>query len=487
MSENKYKDLLKNPVFQHFNRISQIPRCSGQEEKIADYLESLAKKHSLTWQRDLENNLIIKRKTSSDQTVILQSHVDMVCIKNDSSSHNFQQEPNQLTIDQDRLTAINTTLGADNGIGVAYMLTLLTDPEYEGPNLECIFTTNEEEGMSGAVNIDLSELNGNMMINLDSEDAGTIITSCAGGVQVNYELDLEYKRKEGLVYELEISGLIGGHSGLDINKNRGNALILMGRSLNYLLEKGVDFRIIEISGGEKHNSIPVKAKSAILVSSRTEGKKVGEAIPIIEEVFQREAADSDPGIQISCKLSGDGDYKVYSKASTMKVVGLLTLIPNGVIEYTNQNTAEVQTSLNLALLKKNDHKLAIISSLRSNNDTSLEKLIARCQLLKRAFNVAMTTESYYNPWPHKADSILRNLAARVYQETFKEEVKIKSIHAGLECGLFLAKKNSLDIISIGPQTYNIHTPDESVSISSVNDTFNYLKNILKAIDKEASK
>ena len=397
MSENKYKDLLKNPVFQHFNRISQIPRCSGQEEKIADYLESLAKKHSLTWQRDLENNLIIKRKTSSDQTVILQSHVDMVCIKNDSSSHNFQQEPIQLTIDQDRLTAINTTLGADNGIGVAYMLTLLTDPEYEGPNLECIFTTNEEEGMSGAVNIDLSELNGNMMINLDSEDAGTIITSCAGGVQVNYELDLEYKRKGGLVYELEISGLIGGHSGLDINKNRGNALILMGRSLNYLLEKGVDFRIIEISGGEKHNSIPVKAKSAILVSSRTEGKKVGEAIPIIEEVFQREAADSDPGIQISCKLSGDGDYKVYSKASTMKVVGLLTLIPNGVIEYTNQNTAEVQTSLNLALLKKNDHKLTIISSLRSNNDTSLEKLIARCQLLKRAFNVAMTTESYYNP------------------------------------------------------------------------------------------
>lgn len=473
--------LLKERVFACFHEISRIPRCSHHEEGIAVHLQKFAEKHGLPCTRDTENNLIIKRPMPGRKWIALQSHIDMVCIRDQNSSHDFSKDPLKLVLKEDMLYAGGTSLGADNGIGAALMMDLLSDPDYQGPGLECIFTANEEDGMTGATALDLSGLESEQLINLDAEEEGRIHVSCAGGVISRLTLDLEWKTKQGPSYELAVLGLIGGHSGLEIHQGRGNANILLGRILSLLREESISFRISELEGGSKVNAIADQGSVKLLLLKPEQDDLFLEAIRRIERLIQLEFRDQDPDIRLTLRKLGTDSRRVFTKSTTTALIGILNLIPNGVLSMNRELEGLVETSSNLGVVSREQDHLIFSSLLRSSSEESLEALRQRFILLKAAFNLDLAFEHPYPAWPYNKDSLLNKMAHQVYQETFGEAATDLAIHAGLECGILLQKKPMLDIISIGPNTYLIHTPREHVSIPSVLKLRVFVEKLLQAL------
>lgn len=472
------EDLIIDDIFKYFNEISNIPRCSQKEDRIADYLEQFAKARQLAYIRDQENNLIISRNIEGNQSVALQAHIDMVCIKTEGTSHDFSKDPLTLQLTNNLLSAKNTTLGADNGIGVAYMLALLADDYYKGPNLECIFTTNEEDGMSGASMLDLKSLNSKFLLNLDSEEEGKLYVSCAGGIVCNFHIPIKYKLRQGFTYNIKISGLKGGHSGLEIDKKRGNAIKHAARILNYLQEESIAFRLVEINGGKKHNAIPEETTMKILLKNTDQLEDLKALINNCQNIFKKELRYNDPDVQVTLTYINNEQINTFSKGTTITLIGLLNLLPNGVIKMNDEIPLLVETSANIGKVIQENDFIKITTSLRSSKDENIDTLLEMFDQLKTAFNLQFTTEYSYPGWDYDKNSILKEIAKEVYYNLFNEKLEEISIHAGLECGFLKNKKADLDIISFGPNIYNIHTPDESVDIISVKKVYGFLKSLL---------
>lgn len=471
-------------VFDFFEKISDIPRGSGNEKAISDYLLKFGKELGLETIQDEALNIIIKKPASKGYenapTVIIQGHMDMVCEKNNGTDHDFEKDPLKLRIVDDYIYATDTTLGADNGIAVAYGMALLADNNIPHPALEILITTDEETGMSGAMAICKDNLDGKLLINLDNEEEGELLVSCAGGVRTNSSVKIEWQDKTNKNdLAINISGLKGGHSGMDIIKERGNSNKILGRILKALSEE-VEFNIVKINGGSKNNAIPREAEVIISVDA-SNVNKVTSIVNDLTAVFSNELKSQDPELKISVNKSTVNETKEFNKATTEKVINLLYLYPNGVNTRSTEIDGLVESSTNLGVLSTGEDYVEFDSAVRSSVPSLKKEIELRIKTITEILGAEFSSKSDYPGWEYDPNSKMREICQKVYKDMSGKEAKIVAIHAGVECGLFNEKLGNLDMISFGPNLYDVHTPQEHMSITSVKNTWNYLLKVLAEI------
>jgi len=472
-------------VFYYFEEISKIPRCSYHEEKISNYLAQVGRNLGLETVQDDSLNVIIKKPGTpgyeNKPTVILQGHMDMVCEKEETSDHDFSKDPIKLKVEGDFITADGTTLGADDGIAVAMCLALLESKDIPHPPLEVLITTNEESGMDGAKGLDPNNINGKILINIDSEEEGIALVSCAGGERDLVTIPVEWEPSEGLeAYYIKTVGLLGGHSGMEINKGRGNANRIIARVLSHVKSQ-CHMKLARIEGGSKANAIP--RNGLALVAIRKEDEHIFlNAIKNMEQLIQNELKSSEPDFSIAVDKAQEKVEKVFTEDSFNRVIAALMLIPTGVQTMSMEIEGLVESSNNMAIVQTEDDRVTIESALRSSKG-SLKKFISQqIETVAKLVKGTWESGSSYPAWEYKENSNIREVFKKVYREQFGKELKIEAIHAGLECGLFDEKfGGTLDMISFGPNMYGVHTPQERLSISSVQRTYQFLLNVLKEI------
>lgn len=471
-------------VFKYFEEMSMIPRGSGNEKGISDYLVNFAKERNLEVIQDEALNVIIKKKASKGYEnapgVIIQGHMDMVCEKTKESTHDFMKDPLQLRVEGDNVYATNTTLGADNGIAVAYALAILDDDSISHPALEVLVTTDEETGMGGAMAFDGSLINGKYLLNIDSEEEGKLLVSCAGGLRTKVVLDTEFENNtEKELLKIEVKGLKGGHSGMEILKQRGNSNKLMGRVLAKISES-VTFNIVEINGGSKNNAIPREAECIIAVESDNI-KEVTEIVTKMGDNFKNELLSVDENVKVVCEHLNNRSERIMSEDTTKKITALLNLIPSGVDTMSMDIEDLVQSSTNLGVVKTNKNNVEFDSATRSSVGTLKEDLVSRIKIAAQLTGASVETSGEYPEWQYEKNSKLRELCKEVYKRLSGQDAEIIALHAGLECGLFKEKLHDVDMISFGPNLYDVHTPNEHMSIKSVQNVWKFLLEILKEI------
>lgn len=471
-------------VFKYFEEMSMIPRGSGNEKGISDYLVNFAKERNLEVIQDEALNVIIKKKASKGYEnapgVIIQGHMDMVCEKTKESTHDFMKDPLQLRVEGDNVYATNTTLGADNGIAVAYALAILDDDSISHPALEVLVTTDEETGMGGAMALDGSLINGKYLLNIDSEEEGKLLVSCAGGLRTKVVLDTEFENNtEKELLKIEVKGLKGGHSGMEILKQRGNSNKLMGRVLAKISES-VTFNIVEINGGSKNNAIPREAECIIAVESDNI-KEVTEIVTKMGDNFKNELLSVDENVKVVCEHLNNRSERIMSEDTTKKITALLNLIPSGVDTMSMDIEDLVQSSTNLGVVKTNKNNVEFDSATRSSVGTLKEDLVSRIKIAAQLTGATVETSGEYPEWQYEKNSKLRELCKEVYKRLSGQDAEIIALHAGLECGLFKEKLHDVDMISFGPNLYDVHTPNEHMSIKSVQNVWKFILEILKEI------
>lgn len=481
---NILQNLEPKSVFKYFEEISQIPRGSGNEKSISDYLVSVAKKLNLEVIQDKALNVIIKKLGTegyeNSETVILQGHMDMVCEKNKGTDHDFQKDPLKLRVVDDMVYATDTTLGADNGIAVAYALAILESTDIPHPPIEVLITTDEETGMSGAMAISKEHINGKILLNLDNEEEGHLLVSCAGGIRSKHTLNvtLEDAGDYNNFLHIAVRGLKGGHSGMEINKERGNSNKIMGRILKSLLS--LDYKLVSVNGGSKNNAIPREA-DAIIALKLEDVAKAKELINNWNPILLNELKTQDPGVNISILENTENVEKVLTKESTEKTVNLLYLIPNGI----NSNSVEiknlVESSTNLGVVTTEGNKVEFDSAIRSSVASLKDEIVLRSKTIAELIGADFETTAGYPEWQYDNESKVRGICQDVYKRMYGKDAKIVAIHAGVECGLFNEKLGKLDMISFGPDLYDVHTPQEHMSITSVKNVWDYLLEVLKAL------
>lgn len=460
-------------VWKYFEGINEIPRCSKHEEKVAEYVVSVAKKLGHEVERDNVGNVIVRKKATAHENapmVTLQAHLDMVCEKNREVKHDFENEPIDMYVDGDMVRARGTTLGADNGIGVATCLALMEDSSIKHGPLEFLFTIDEETGMTGAFGLKEGILKGKMLINVDTEEFGAVYIGCAGGGNSTLTVPVKYKGKSGKGLEISIRGLKGGHSGTEIHEGRANSIKLMARVL-YNIDAGIE----NIEAGDKFNAIPREATAKVLPSNREDAVKKAKQF---EKIFKNEYSASDPGIEIKTKEC-DID-KVLDSASHRVAISMLMGLPHGVLAMDQQVKSLVETSTNLAKVRLGDN-LEIMMSSRSSVNSALEATMQSIRAIGELAGAKVEEGSLYPGWKPDLNSRLLKIAKESYKKLYGEEPEIKAIHAGLETGVIGGKYNEMDMISIGPQIEHPHSPDEVVYISSVQKFWDYLIKILENI------
>ncbi|MDU7163431.1 MAG: beta-Ala-His dipeptidase [Anaerococcus vaginalis] len=457
-------------VFYYFKKLMDIPRPSFHEKEVSDFLVKTGKELNLETYQDEHLNVILKRKASKGYEnapkVILQGHMDMVASKTDDSNHDFLKDPIIPVLDGKYLTADKTTLGADNGIAVAMGLSLLEDENYEGPQIELLVTTEEETSMAGALNLADNVLEGEYLINIDSEEEGVLTVGSAGGITffISEKIGKE-DEKDG--YEIKVSGLLGGHSGMDINDNRGNAIKVFASILNKL---NSDITIGEFKSGSLDNIIPSSG------SVKVYGAKIEE----LEEA-KKKALEEYKDVKGELKIDiSKASGKSYTKELSEKIIKMIKNVACGTNTMMKDGIT-VESSDNLALIKEEDGFIKSEISLRSSENHVLEELSDRIKKTLEDLKINYTIDSIYPGWEYKEDSKLRPLAQKVYKEFEGKEFDTIVIHAGLECGAFYEKYPNLDIISIGPNISGAHSPEEKVEIESVQRVYDYLKELLKEI------
>ncbi|ABK61663.1 aminoacyl-histidine dipeptidase [Clostridium novyi] len=480
-----FDDLSKDKVFKYFKEISNIPRGSGNEKGISDYLFNFAKERNLEVIQDEALNIIIKKNATKGYenapTVILQGHMDMVCEKNKDVNHDFINDPIELLVDGNFIKANGTTLGADDGIAVAYCLTILDSDDICHPKLEVLITTEEENGMGGVSRVNGNNLSGNILINIDSEKEGELLSSCAGGVRSTVRLTVELEdRKEGLKpYKISVKGLKGGHSGVDIKTMRGNANKIMGRILNHI-NSTMGIFISDINGGLKSNAIPREAEATIFIKERKEGE-LKNIISNFNEVLKNEFSVADPDVSVTLEEIDEKLYRIFSKSLTNKIILVLMFMPQGVQTMSQDIEGLVESSSNLGVVVTNDDEVTFECAIRSSVKTLKEFIVSKIKLLCDNIGAALTLYADYPAWEYKKESYIRDLFVDVYKDMYQVEPKVTAIHAGLECGILKNILGDIDMVSFGPNIYDAHTPNERVSISSANKNYNYLLEVLKRI------
>ena len=478
------QNLEPKAVFEYFEEISNIPRGSGNEKEISDYLLNFGKRLGLESIQDEALNIIIKKPGTKGYenapTVIIQGHMDMVCEKNNGIEHDFEKDPLKLRIVDDYIYATDTTLGADNGIAVAYAMAILASDDIPHPPIEVLITTDEETGMSGAMAINKEHIDGKILINLDNEEEGYLLVSCAGGIRSNATIDVNYQAiNDKKLIKINISGLKGGHSGMDIIKERGNSNKILGRILKGLLRE-VKFNLVSLNGGSKNNAIPREAEAVIAINVNDENIVV-DIINNWNTIISNELRAQDPGLKIEASIYSNNEGKEFTDECTSKVVNLLYLYPNGINTKSTEIEGLVESSTNLGVLTTVDNKVIFDSAIRSSVPSLKEQIVLRSKTIVELLGGDFSTTSDYPAWEYNPNSKIREICQNVHKEMYGKEAEIVAIHAGVECGLFNEKLGNLDMISFGPNLYDVHTPDEHMSISSVRNCYEYLKAILKEI------
>jgi dipeptidase D len=478
-------------VFYYFEEITKIPHGSGNVEKISDFLAGFASARGLEhYQDELKNVIIIKEASEgyeNEPTVILQGHMDMVAVHRPDVDIDMKTEGLKVGIDGDNLYAEGTSLGGDDGIAVAYALAILDSDNIKHPRIEAVFTVDEEVGMDGAREIDLSMLKGNRMINLDSEEEGIFLTSCAGGARANCFVPADSTETAAYMYEIVVGGLKGGHSGEEIDKERGNSNCIFGRILWKLAEK-IDIGLVSVKGGLADNAIPRETVGVLAVAHEDSASFAGIVDSVTSQITA-ELASKDEGFYVHVRKresENNAKVKCASFEATKKMAAFLFTIPNGVQAMSNDIKGLVETSLNLGILKydvENERgmmlaEFSVRSSIESAKNTLIDKL--RCITENAGGNVEVTGS--YPGWKYRVDSPLRKKMIEVYKKMYGTEPKVEAIHAGLECGLLGGKIDNLDCVSIGPDMKDIHTTEETLSISSTKRVWEYLVELLAARD-----
>ena len=468
-------------VFYYFEQIAAIPHGSRNTKAISDFLVNFAKEHNLVWYQDENNNVVIVKEASAGyeaaEPIIIQGHMDMVCEKEKGVDIDFEKDGLKLYIDGDFLKAEGTTLGGDDGIAVAYALALLDSQEIAHPKLEVVITVDEEIGMLGAEAIDLSMLTGHTMLNIDSDVEGSFLTGCAGGMAVNVTLPIKRVMQSGEKVALTITGLEGGHSGSEIDKEHGNANILMGRLLRALFEE-TPFGIISLAGGLKDNAIPRECVTELLVPQENVNlvKEIADKLDI---ELKKEFMTADPSVCIEFEDLGKKEESILDFGSVSRVIFYLRSVPNGVQHMSQVMHGLVETSLNLGIMELKEDALHTVTSIRSSVGTRKADLLDRVTAIVELLGGEAEVEGDYPAWEYKQDSSLRPQIAKVYKQLYGKDPVFETIHAGLECGLLSEKIKNLDCVSFGPDNFDIHTPKERLSISSTGRVWDFIVEFLR--------
>ncbi len=470
-------------VFYYFEEICKIPHGSGNTRQISDYLKAFADEHGLYCRQDELNNIIMIKEASKGyedhEPVLLQGHMDMVAVKDADCTIDMTKDGLQLEILGDRLTAKGTSLGGDDGIAVAFGLALLAGEEYRHPKIELILTVDEEVGMEGATGLCVDDLTAKRMINLDQEEEKMFIVGCAGGARIDIRKKTETEQVQGLLCKLKISGLQGGHSGQEINKERGNAICLMGRLLAALQEKTPVY-LKEVSGGTADNAIPNEVCAEIVVSEWTE-----DIAAFMEEKFcglKAEFAGKEDGLKCELQIGAEGaSIQVCNRKDSEQWIHLLNVIPHGVIANSVKMKGLVETSLNPGILNVSAVEGMVSTSVRSSNAAAKEALINQLKSLAALCDATVGIRGDYPGWDYDPDSPLREKMVSIYEEMYGVKPQIEAIHAGLECGIFQSKIPGLDCVSIGPDMQDIHTTRETLSIPSVQRVWKFLLKVLESL------
>lgn len=471
-------------VFSHFEEISRIPRGSKNNQAISDYLYAFGKENGFEcYQDEALNVVIIKEATPGLEhvpAIMIQGHMDMVCEKDSDTKHDFTSEGLDLAIDGDFIYAKGTTLGGDDGIALAFAMSILTDKELALPRLEVVFTTDEEIGMDGAAALDTTLLKSKYLINIDSEVEGILTVGCAGGMTSSLTLPIERSTGKGARAKVCIKGLQGGHSGIEITKNRTNGNILLGRLLSDLRKKA-EFQVITLWGGLKDNAIPRESFAELLVDSKNI-PALEAAVKELAEVYVVELASSEPSLSVEIDVDAEEkEYPVLAKESFEKVLTVLLFTPNGIQAMSSDIEGLVESSLNLGIFTMGEKEACFSYSVRSSKSTYKDFMSDKLNTLITMLGGSYSMRGVYPAWELMKESKLTEICKEVYKEQYGEEMVVEVIHAGLECGILSSKMRDLDIVSIGPNMMDIHTPSERMSISSAKRVYDYVLGVIAKI------
>ena len=467
-------------VFHFFEEISAIPRPSYHEEKIADYLVNFAKERGLECHRDAAHNVLIKAPATkgleSRPALLLQGHTDMVCEKNADVEHDFLKDPIELRVDGKYLRATGTTLGADDGIAVALMLALLDGAGEAHPALECLFTTAEEVGLDGATTFDYSLISSRKLINLDNEELGIVTAGCAGGLRSDLTFAVEPLPFEGASIRVSVRGLMGGHSGVNINCGRANANKLMGRLLSALRQEQ-EIHIVSINGGSKDNAIPRECEALICVA---DAQSAIDRLSEVATLIANELCEDDKGFTLTAEDVPDEPFAL-SVADSDRLIAFLSGVAVGVLAMSNNVKGLVEFSRNLGVIRTKENSVSFVLSTRSSMESQLDASINELDALAGALGANSRHYARYPGWSYAKISAVRDAYLEAYCEVTGKNAEVNVIHAGLECGVILSKVPDMDMISIGPDMVDIHSPDETLDLESVEIFFKTLKRLIEKL------
>jgi dipeptidase D len=478
-------ELKPREVFQYFSQIAAIPHGSGNTDKIADYCVDFANEHGLRSIRDEYNNVVIFAEATSgyedSKPVMIQGHLDMVCEKDENLALDMEKEPVKVCTDGNKVWAKGTTLGGDDGIAVAYILALLAAKDIPHPAIEAVLTSDEETGMFGARGLDMTELKAEKLINIDSEEEGFLCVSCAGGVRCCCRLPYEKRKVESKSegYRISLGGLQGGHSGVEIHKHRENAFQVMGSLLSRLM-LSCRLTLADISGGGKDNVIP-KSAEAVICIPKDEAALLKQEFESYRGLVLEELKLLEPDTTLKLEKTELPEFTM-DESGTRRLVFALQFLPNGVERMNPEIDDLVQCSSNLGIVNVHEEHITLRSLIRSNTRSGKELLLGKVTSFIEYLGGEVVTESDYPAWEYRQTSELRELMIREYEAMYGEKPVVTAMHAGLECGIFAGKRPELDMISIGPDLVDVHTPQETMDVKSVERTWEYLKRVLAAMN-----
>ncbi|BBM36350.1 aminoacyl-histidine dipeptidase [Pseudoleptotrichia goodfellowii] len=475
----KLENIKPERVFYYFEEISKIPRDSYKEKEISDYLVKFGKEHNLECYQDEVYNVVLRKKASpgyeNAEKIILQGHMDMVCEKTEDSNHDFTKDPIELIVDGNYLRANKTTLGADNGIAVAMMLAIVEDDSLKHGPLEFLITTSEEIDLGGAMALKPGILQGKMFINLDSEETGILTVGSAGGENIDILLPVKKTElKEGFTYKVKLQGFAGGHSGAEIHKDRENSNKAMNKVLKSLNEKE-DIYLVSVSGGSKDNAIP-RVAEAVITSSKDIKQTLGKILSEIKESYVK----SEPQTELFFEETAFNG-QVFEKEVLKKYIDLIEDIPTGVNTWMKEYPDIVESSDNIAIVTTEEKNIRIAISMRSSEPEVLEKIKENMAATAQKYGADYEFSANYPEWRYRPVSTLRDKAVEVWKELTGEEMEVKVIHAGLECGAIYHNYPDIDFISLGPDMQDVHTPEEKLDIASTEKIYSYVVKLLEEL------
>jgi dipeptidase D len=481
---SRIEGLNPKSVWHHFEAISRIPRGSGNEAAVGNYILSLAKKNKLESQKDELGNIIVRKPATAGKEkntgVVLQGHMDMVCEKNNDTVHDFLKDPITLVKDGQWVKANGTTLGADNGIGVCYALAVMDDASLVHPPLEFLFTVDEETGLTGANGLKSDFVKGKILINLDSEEEGAFYIGCAGGQHtiLRHKISWQKAKAGSKTLIIKVGGLRGGHSGLNIHEGYGNSIKLLARFL-YNLNNSVKFDLVSLNGGNKHNAIPREAEAAITVNNQ-DSPLIRQRAAEANHIFKNELQFSDKGVFIEISETKPA-AQVMSQDLGNALIRLLYVMPHGVMEMSHAVKGLVETSTNMAIAQTTESGIQLLTSQRSSVASAIIDIAGKVKAVGELAGFGVEQGGGYPAWTPNPDSALLKFSTEAYKDITGRKAEVKAIHAGLECGIIGEKYDGMDMISFGPTIEGAHSPNERVKISSVENCWNFLVALLKRI------